>query len=186
MFTFFGVFVVALLIGFSIADDVASFIMAGPIAFVIAGIAALGIGMSQTKQRAASQAQYDRQWYCFKCGHKFEVDLDGASADSPGTGTPMRTTSGSGSGGSRAAYASRILSPVQRAKSETERDGTWLRTIAARANGEHRSFDPCRPTALDLGAVSRLASLGYLTYDQQTDMFSLSEKGAERVMKMAS
>jgi hypothetical protein len=75
---------------------------------------------------------------------------------------------------------------VQRAKSETERDGTWLKTIAARVNGDDRSFDPCRPTALDLGAVSRLASLGFLRYDPERDVFSLSDKGAARVAEMAS
>lgn len=147
-FTFVGVLVAVMIILFLIADSFVSFVMAGPIAFVVAGIVAILVGTSQTEQRAASQAQYERQWYCSKCGHKFEVDLDRVSPVAVGNTSYAGRSTGSDSGGLRAEYASRILSPVQRAKSETDRDGTWLRTIAARANGEDRSFDPCRPTAL--------------------------------------
>lgn len=184
-FTFVGLFLAALLVGFFTADSVGSFVMAIPIAFVVAGIAAFVVGVSQKDQRAAAQASYDRQWYCSKCGHKFEVDLDQTGPAAAEKADPAGPTGGAGPGGYRADYASRILSPVQRAKSETERDGTWLKTIAARANGNDRSFDPCRPTALDLGAVSRLASLGFLRYDPVADVFSLSDKGAARVAKMA-
>lgn len=184
-FTFVGLFLAALLVGFFTADSVGSFVMAIPIAFVVAGIAAFVVGVSQKDQRAAAQASYDRQWYCSKCGHKFEVDLDRANPASAGN-TSTGPASGSGSGGHRGDYASRILNPVQRAKAETERDRTWLKTIAARATGDGRSFDPCRPTALDLGAVSRLASLGFLNYDPDTGIFSLSEEGATRVAEMAA
>ena len=185
-FAFVGVFAAALLVGFFAADSIGSFVMAVPIAFVVAGIAAFAVSVSQKEQRAASQARYDRQWYCSKCGHKFEVDLDRTGPAAAENAAPAGPTGGAGPGGYRADYASRILSPVQRAKSETERDGTWLNTIAARANGNDRSFDPCRPTALDLGAVSRLASLGFLRYDPEGDVFSLSDKGAARVAEMAS
>jgi rubredoxin len=185
-FTFVGAFAAALLLGFFTADGIGSFVLAVPIAFVVAGIAAFAVGVSQKEQRAASQARYDRQWYCSKCGHKFEVDLGQARPGAAGNPANVGPSSGSGSGGYRADFAARILNPVQRAKSETERDGTWLKTIAARVNGNDRSFDPCRPTALDLGAVSRLASLGYLRYDQGGDVFSLSDRGAARVAEMAS
>jgi hypothetical protein len=185
-FTFVGVFFAALLIGFSTADGLGSFIMAIPIAFVVAGIAAFAVGVSQKDQRSAAQACYDRQWYCSKCGHKFEVDLDRANPVGADNTAHTGTSTGAGSGGYRADYASRILNPVQRARSETERDGIWLKAIAARAEPKNRSFDPCRPTALDLGAVSRLASLGFLHYDRDGEVFSLSEKGAARVAEMTS
>ena len=185
-FTFAGVSFVVLLIGLFSAGSIGSFIMAVPIAFIIAIVAAVLVGISQKEQRAASQASYDRQWYCSKCGNKFEVDLDPARPMAPDTPASAARPNGPGAGptGFRADYASRILNPVQRAKAETERDGTWLRTIATRATGAARSFDPCRPTALDLGAVSRLASLGFLQYDQEHDVFSLSERGAARAAKM--
>lgn len=185
-FTFVGVFAAALLVGFFTADSIGSFVMAVPIAFVIAGIAVFAVGVSQKEQRAASKARYDRQWYCSKCGHNFEVDLDRTGPGAAGNTAPARPAGGSGSGSYRADYASRILSPVQRAKSETERDGTWLKTIASRVNGNDRTFDPCRPTALDLGAVSRLASLEYLSYERERDVFALSDKGAARVAAMKS
>ncbi len=184
--TFAGVFFVTLLIGFFSASGVGSFVMAVPIAFVIAIVAAVLVGISQKEQRAASQASYDRQWYCSKCGNKFEVDLDPSTpvASDARASTARPSGQGAGPSGFRADYASRVLNPVQRAKAETERDGTWLRTIATRATGAARSFDPCRPTALDLGAVSRLASLGFLQYDQEHDVFSLSERGALRAAEM--
>lgn len=185
-FTFVGVFFAALLIGFFTADSVGSFVMAVPIAFVIAGIAALVMGMSQKAQRAASQARYDRQWYCAKCGHKFEVDLDRNGPDIAANAFPADPPGAAEPSGYRADCASRILKPLQRAKSETKRDGIWLKTIAARSHGVDRSFDPSHPAALDLGAVSRLASLGFLDYDRNRDVFSLSEKGAARVAEMAA
>ena len=184
--TFAGVFFVALLIGFFSAGSIGSFVMAVPIAFVLAIIAAVLVGISQKEQRVASQARYDRQWYCSKCGNKFEVDLDPARPMGSGSAPSATPSNGQGPGpsGIRADYASRVLNPVQRAKGETERDGTWLRTIANRASGTARCFDPCRPTALDLGAVSRLASLGFLQYDQENDVFSLSERGAARAAEI--
>ena len=184
--TFAGIFFVALLIGFFSAGSVGSFVMAVPIAFVLAIVAAVLVGISQKEQRAASRASYDRQWYCSKCGNKFEVDLDPARPMASDTPASAARSNGQGAGpsGIRADYASRVLNPVQRAKGETERDGTWLRTIATRATGTARSFDPCRPTALDLGAVSRLASLGFLEYDQEHDVFSLSERGAARAAEV--
>lgn len=184
--TFVGVFFIALLIGLFSAGSIGSLVMAVPIGFVLAIIAAVLVGISQEEQRAASQARYDRQWYCSKCGNKFEVDLDSASpmaSDAPASATRSNEQR-AGSSGIRADYASRVLNPVQRAKGETERDGTWLRTIATRATGTARSFDPCRPSALDLGAVSRLASLGYLQYDKENDVFSLSERGAARAAEI--
>lgn len=184
-FTFGGVFSVTLMIGFFAAKSVSSFIMAMPVAFVLAIVAAIVVGVFQKEQRVASQARYDRLWYCSKCGNQFEVDLDRPDASTKGDGTgPGGPATGPGSGGYRADYASRILNPVQRAKAETERDGTWLRTIRERSDGLTRSFDPCRPTALDLGAVSRLASLGFLQYDSARDEFSITKQGAARAAEL--
>lgn len=53
--------------------------------------------------------------------------------------------------------------------------------IAGRANDGDRSFDPFRPASLNLGAVSYLASLGVLNYDQEKEAFALSDEGAARV-----
>ena len=184
--TFAGVFFVVLMIGFFSAGGIGSFIMAVPVAFFIAIFASVLVGISQKEQRAASQASYNRQWYCSKCGNKFELELDPAHPISSDASASAARANGAGAApsGFRADYASRVINPVQRAKAETERDGTWLRTIATRATGTARTFDPCRPTALDLGAVSRLASLGFLQYNQEHDVFSLSERGAARAAEM--
>lgn len=186
-FTFVGVFFVTLVIGFFSAGSFGTFVTVVPIAFVVAGIMTIVVGFSQKTQRTASEAQYDRQWYCYKCGHVFEVDLDQAGPNMTKNVShiePSKITAAEPSG-DRAEYASRILRPVQRAKSETERDRKWLQIIADRATSPARSFDPCSPPVMDLGAISRLASLGFLQYDRDRDMFSLSNKGVARVAEIA-
>lgn len=105
--TFVGVFAAALLVGFFTADSIGSFVMAVPIAFVVAGIAAFAVGVSQREQRAASQARYDRRWYCSKCGHKFEVDLDRSGPGAAENTAPAARRAGRG----RVATA-RIMRPA--------------------------------------------------------------------------
>lgn len=181
--TFIGTLVVAEWIVLSSADDLSAFLMAIPTAAVVAIIATAIVAYLRQDQRRAAHADYERQWYCLRCGTLFRADPalpPGESGAKPIAGPAPAGRSGR----ERMAYASRILEPIQRAKAETQRDGEWLRIIAARADRTDSAFDPCLPVPLDLGAVSRLASLGYLEYDRAADIFAISASGAERLRQM--
>lgn len=88
------------------------------------------------------------------------------------------------SGSRREEYVKRVLNPIQRAKTETDRDGTWLKKIMARSDPRTQTFDPCSPTPLDFGVVSRLASLRFLAYSPDNDEFQITTQGAERAAQL--
>lgn len=78
------------------------------------------------------------------------------------------------------AYVERIVSPVQIAKEETERDRVGLLAVAARVD-DTGAFDPTRDPPLDLGVVSRLSSLGYVSYDALSSRMHLSDASKQRL-----
>lgn len=75
--------------------------------------------------------------------------------------------------GKLADYISRVTSPVQRTDSPTQRDNSQLALCLSHADASF-SFNPVA-FAADLGAQSRLASLGYIAYTN--DAFRLTESG---------
>lgn len=77
----------------------------------------------------------------------------------------------------RADYVARVLSPVQTAKSPSERDESHLATIVTRAKRD-ATFDPAA-LCCDLGVISRLASLALIEFDDASDTFSLTTAGAK-------
>lgn len=79
----------------------------------------------------------------------------------------------------RSDYIARTLNPVQRADNPTTRDESALALILSRSNGGG-IFDPCAGSGLDLGAVSRASSLGFIRYDAKADTFTLTTSGIER------
>jgi hypothetical protein len=186
--------------------------VASSIGFVATLVAAITAGVvagimthnaTSDAHRMATES-YARQWYCSKCGTKFEHPSERPrtdDGDSRGEEPPIggaRSTGQRASGdaeqssGSRAdeprrpsssrwrAYAERIVTPVQRAKSETERDLRGLLDIADRADATGL-FSPIAPWPLDLGLVSRLASLGYLAWHADRDVFAITSVGLQRV-----
>lgn len=178
------VFVVVLVIGISILDPVSAFLVS-----MAAGvIACVWVYKRTSVERSSMEARYERQWYCSRCGTKFEVGIPIAG---PGHAPNRIATAMKGPASRRhscsqmvcAEYAERVLTPVQRAKSETERDAEGLIEIFTRSGGQG-VFDPCHQPALDLGIVSRLSSLGYLMYDVQNDEFLLTVKGLDRANQL--
>ena len=82
-----------------------------------------------------------------------------------------------------AAYASHITKPVQRAANgASPRDESLLSLIASRSDAKTGAFDPVAIVA-DLGVISRLASLGYIT--MRGDACTLTDTGAERARLVA-
>ena len=160
---------------------------------LIGGLAAaVYVGKVTAPGFASAREQYARQWYCMQCGQKFEVPAadgdqrrtkSGPDRNGVGSHPGVRSRScGPGSGygsAARSQYADRIIRPVQRAKAETERDLEGLIGITSRLDGSG-AFDPERPWPLDLGLVSRLASLGYLAWEQDSDCFSVTAAGRRR------
>lgn len=79
----------------------------------------------------------------------------------------------------RADYAARVVNPVQRADNPTVRDESALALMLSRAS-KAGSFDPCAGSGLDLGCVSRAASLGFIRYDAKADDFAFTTVGLAR------
>lgn len=78
------------------------------------------------------------------------------------------------------AYIARVKQPVQSADVASPRDEALLAII--HRNNVNGTFDPCA-IAADLGVISRLASLGYVT--MRGDKLALSTTGAERAAIVA-
>ena len=73
--------------------------------------------------------------------------------------------------------------PVQRAANgASPRDESLLSLIASRSDAKTGAFDPVAIVA-DLGVISRLASLGYIT--MRGDACTLTDTGAERARLVA-
>lgn len=75
----------------------------------------------------------------------------------------------------------RVANPVQRAKTATQRDDSAL-ALAYKHSDKAGTFCPVAATA-DLGALSRLASLGYLTV--RGNRIALTKTGAERARNVS-
>lgn len=75
-------------------------------------------------------------------------------------------------------YKSRVLSPVQACSNgnRTERDTSLNVVLHSESNSKTRSFDPVL-LGCDLGAISRLASVGAIAYSD-ADGFTVTEAGA--------
>lgn len=71
----------------------------------------------------------------------------------------------------------RVRNPIQRAKSATVRDESGLRLAVKHANGSH-DFDPCAAT-FDLGCLSRLASLGFLSVSPVAGRIRITKAGRD-------
>lgn len=80
-------------------------------------------------------------------------------------------------------YVSRVLNPVQTAKSPSERDESHLATIVTRSKRD-ATFDPAA-LCCDLGVISRLASLKLIAYESTADAFSLTTTGAKLARNVA-
>lgn len=112
--------------------------------------------------------EYNRQWYCYKCGRNFHEPMSHEPIDRRGEVSPISR---------HPDFAQRVRSPVQKAKSLTDRDSQGLREIQERSAADG-SFDPMVPKPLDLGIVSRLASQGLLLWDEETDTFRIVDPAA--------
>jgi hypothetical protein len=129
-----------------------------------------------TDAEKTEQSRWSSQWYCKKCGHIF---FEPGETERSVTSEPL-TTHGrsfvspvlrSTKKNSRQQYIDRVLHPVQRAAGATERDIAGLDAIRNHTAVDG-SFDP-ENVRCDLGIISRLASLGLITYDQRADRFLL-------------
>lgn len=120
----------------------------------------------------AVRQRWDKQWYCLRCGELFvpdtaaPADRNGGS-DYDGPSGPVRRVSPTG----RSLYIDRVQNPVQRAKAMTDRDSAGLRAIRKRAT-PNGTFDP-QALRCDLGLMSRLSSLGLVTYDVRNHEFRI-------------
>lgn len=138
----------------------------------------LGYRASSESDQTVRQ-HYDNQWYCRQCGTKFHRSIEFEAVRSLPT-TASTTTSGGPMSTGFAPYLERVMDPVQRARAETERDYAGLKQIFRRCD-EHRRFDPLWPTPLDLGIVSRLASLAYIEPAECSGKLQLTRKAVERL-----
>lgn len=86
--------------------------------------------------------------------------------------------------GPRDIYAARVLSPVQSIgkSGPTTRDESGLHLLAT--NSKAGVFCPVA-LAFDIGALSRLASGGFVAFDKARDEFKLTATGAERARNVA-
>jgi hypothetical protein len=147
-----------------------------PVGLALGAVAATIVAGRTRESRVAARERYERQWYCSKCGGFFEHDLHSdAPPEEPSFGP--RSSEARSSATTRSEYAVRIRSPVQRARTATDRDLAGLANILSRSAPPDFEFDPLRPVPLDLGVVSRLASLGYLRHDAAVDRFLVTEEG---------
>ena len=136
----------------------------------------LAIWVHRLKKDEWSQQDqaYSRQWYCSKCGSLFIDDKAALLGTGEGRRTPVDSEIATlRIGPDRQAYVDRVLSPIQRAKTPTDRDLLGLSEILKRS-GEDHSFEPA---AMDKGLISRLASLGFITYDPVRNQFLLTAAG---------
>lgn len=166
------------------------------IALVAATLAAILTHKASKEHYATEREQYDRSWYCMKCGSVFEVELRERAA------LPLSEPRPAGEAASPSPeprpialrplfptkhllteYKDRILDPVQRAKDETSRDAVGLLDVFKRASSSYE-FDPTQPRKLDLGLVSRLSSLGYVSYDETRGCY-LTRAGLDRALSLS-
>lgn len=89
---------------------------------------------------------------------------------------PSLAARGSVRGGKLARYIERVQTPGHRADTASTRDESLLRLIGANAD-KAGAFDPCALNA-DLGVISRLGSLGFITV--AGDGLALTQAGRER------
>lgn len=152
---------------------------------------------------AEREARYQRQWYCNTCGAKFETQPSSQESADPRANQRSGPTGGPDDGGGsrehdaadqryagpspaynrgqpeqRALYIERVLNPVQRAKSATERDLSGLAMIVARM-GADTAFEPLAGVPIDLGVISRLASLNFIEFVRSADRFYVTPRGFE-------
>jgi hypothetical protein len=152
----------------SIFSSFAIFLFGVPTIVVVSIVVALTV-----KDHPDDAKDYERQWYCIKCGRKFherapEVVPSEERQNFQETRVRSRFPD----------YAERIHNPIQKARTQTERDTQGLLEIRRRSEPDG-TFSPIFPTALDLGLVSRLASLGHISWDETTDAFSLCSYGGQ-------
>ncbi len=140
---------------------------------------AAGIGLAiwvhgKTKDEAAPHIEaYSRQWYCSKCGSIFHDRPHKSEGEGYEPHLRPAIQAVARSGTDRQAYIDRVISPIQRARTPTDRDDQGLFEIVNRSTEDH-SFEP---TAMDKGLVSRLASLSFIAYDPARDRFFVTAVG---------
>lgn len=145
-------------------------------------VIALGIMIylsAPNDEELRNESRWRSQWYCKRCGGLFFDDPSTAKAPSGSTHeafvSPVLRRHAKNS---RQAYIDRVRTPVQRAAKMTPRDAAGLDAIRERALPDGR-FDP-EYMGCDLGVISRLASLGLITYDERSGRFLLRETGEAR------
>ena len=173
-----GIILMFLYVQFSDAGFVETWLIASIIALLGLGVA---IYLSApTDEQEAEQRRWERQWYCRQCGGTFLEE--GPASQAPDNQPRLRTALtfvspvvGSKIMHSRQTYVERVINPVQRAANMTDRDYVGLAEIrnCARPDG---TFDP-QQIRCDLGIISRLSSLGLITYDRATGRFVVPNSG---------
>lgn len=126
----------------------------------------------------AEKGRYDSQWYCRKCGSIFH------NFPPRGTVTPEQTNQNDfvspvvrlATRRTRQNYIDRVRNPVQRASTATLRDLAGLKAIRESSSSDG-TFDP-EVMNCDLGIISRLSSLKYVTYDAGSDRFIVAGFGS--------
>ena len=149
--------------------------LTGALAVLMLGLLATlvaSIIVAVTVKEDGRAETYLRQWYCFKCGRNFhepEIEV-GSERGNPSDNPNPQAFKYLPSASRYPDYAERVKNPIQKARAQTDRDTQGLLDIQRRSE-EDGTFDPMRPTPLDLGIVSRLASLSLISWDEATDSF---------------
>lgn len=172
------VMLLVIFVGVAWVDSIGTFFLVGLLAMLAGGVTMAGLTNLTRESRAAEHERYARTWYCRQCGTRFEADLQQANGHLP---SPLPAPNGWGLSDCRAVRAARVVNPMQRARLPTDRDLAGLQSIFDRSTGDPLTFDPCRPVPIDLGIMSRLASLGYLTYDAKDDSFRITPTGRNKL-----
>ena len=126
----------------------------------------------------AEKGRYESQWYCRKCGSIFH------NFSPCGTVTPEQPNQNDfvspvvrlATRRTRQSYIDRVRSPVQRASIATPRDLAGLKAIRESSSSDG-TFDP-EVMNCDLGIISRLSSLKYVTYNEGSERFIVAGNGS--------
>lgn len=145
---------------------------------VVGSIVLMAMFIRPSATDSAALEQWKRQWYCLRCGNLFSAELPNGVGSSQNEQRGQLTSEGRPAGTRRSLYIDRVLDPVQRAKSMTDRDAAGLRVIRENARTDG-SFDPVA-LHCDLGLVSRLSSLGLIMYDPENDEFRIVQSDPPR------
>ena len=188
-FAFGVVFILCLIVGPHADNIIGDFTTRFLLALSLGSIAGFTVWHWIRDEIDSELNRWTNTWYCSTCGNNFSRDSTMEQPSSAANTAEKDVLSSTGQNrwqliGSRwFEYLSRVKSPVQRAKTESRRDIEGLLQIDDRMDSEGL-FDPEQPYWLDLGLVSRLASLGYLTFDEQRKRLSVTESGKVRLWEL--